>query len=57
MPHTFLNGETNEQSAMTPESAKSFPTSATLRMFSVLSSSEKPRFLFSPVLTLSPSRP
>jgi hypothetical protein len=33
-----------------PESAKSLPTSATLRMFSSRSSGAKPRFLFRPVL-------
>ena len=54
---TFLKGETNEHSATTPESANNRPTSATLRMFSSLSSGENPRFLFNPVLMLSPSNP
>ena len=55
--YTFLKGETNEHSATTPESANNRPTSATLRMFSSLSSGENPRFLFNPVLILSPSNP
>ena len=55
--YTFLKGETNEHSATTPESANNRPTSATLRMFSSLSSGENPRFLFNPVLMLSPSNP
>ena len=55
--YTFLKGETNEHSATTPESANNRPTSATLRMFSSLSSGENPRFLFNPVRMLSPSNP
>ena len=54
---TFLKGETKEHSATTPESANNRPTSATLRMFSSLSSGVNVRFLFNPVLMLSPSNP
>jgi hypothetical protein len=39
-----------------PLKAKSFETSEILLMFSVLSSAEKPRPLFKPVLMTSPSK-
>ncbi len=53
---TFWKGDTKLQRATTPLSAKSLATSATRRIFSSRSSFEKPRFLFRPDLTLSPSR-
>ena len=52
-----MKGDTNEHNATTPESANNFPTSATLRIFSSRSSGAKPKFLFKPVRTLSPSNP
>lgn len=54
--HTLENGETKEQRATTPESAKSLATSETRRMFSSRSSSEKPRLRLRPWRMLSPSR-
>ena len=53
----MIKGETKEHRATTPESANNFPTSATLLIFSSLSSGANPRFLFNPVLMLSPSNP
>lgn len=41
---------------MRPASAKSFDTSEIRRIFSIRSTSEKPRFLFRPHRILSPSR-
>jgi hypothetical protein len=49
-------GEMNEQMTIRPASAISRATSATRRMFSTRASSVKPRSLFSPCRTLSPSR-
>lgn len=54
---TSVNGETKLHNVMVPLSANNFATSATRRMFSSRSSLLKPKFLFSPVRTLSPSKP
>ena len=56
MRRRFVVGDTNAAMVMMPVSVKSLHTSAIRRMFSFLSSSEKPRFEFSPVRMLSPSR-
>lgn len=50
-------GETKLQIATIPPSAIILATSATLRIFSSRSAWLNPRFLFSPVRMLSPSRP
>ena len=52
---TFLKGEMKLVMQTIPPSANSLATSLILLMFSSLSSGEKLRFLFNPVLTLSPS--
>ena len=49
------NGDMNETSTMRPASTMMRATSATRRMFSTRSASVKPRSLFSPWRTLSPS--
>ena len=54
-PPTLWNGEMKLEMQTMPPSAKSLDTSLIRRMFSSLSSGENPKFLFSPVLTLSPS--
>ena len=51
-----LNGEINAVSTIKPASFISFATYAVLLIFSIRSSGSKPRFLFSPILMLSPSR-
>lgn len=53
---TLLKGEMKLVTHTRPASANSLATSAIRRMFSSRSSAEKPRFLFRPWRTLSPSR-
>ena len=53
---SLANGEMKEVSVIRPASFISFATSATRRIFSIRSCSLKPRFLFRPIRTLSPSR-
>ena len=52
---SVLYGEMNEVMEIVQESANNLETSEILRMFSLRSLSEKPRSLFKPNLTLSPS--
>ncbi|MNP54915.1 hypothetical protein D3C76_1495140 [compost metagenome] len=49
------NGEINDTSVINPASSIKRATSATRRIFSTRSASEKPRSLFRPWRTLSPS--
>ena len=52
---SLRNGEMNDAITIRPASTISFATSATRRTFSTRSASVKPRSLFRPCRTLSPS--
>ena len=56
MRRSARNGEMNAVRTIRPASTMSFATSAMRRMFSTRSAAVKPRSLFSPWRTLSPSR-